>query len=161
MTRPLRVAAWVIGGLALLAAFVIIPPLWNYTSWFPKVLAARISVDGRVAPNSRFYAAARNQRAVVLKQESGRPELYFVGVTPNGSRFVWRCEDHSFSFVPGLAFSNHVQFGRGCMAGNFGVDDQDGNSISRPNHDWRRDLQVGSRFIAFTAEDGKRVRVEW
>ena len=161
MKRPLRIAVWVIGGLVLFAAFVIIPPLWNYTSWFPRVLSARISIDGRVVPNSGLYAAARNQRAVVVKRESGRVEFYFVGATPNGSRFVWRCEDHSFSFLPGLAYSNHVQFGRGCMAGNFGVADQNGSLKSKPNHDWKRDLQIGSRFISFTAEDGKRVRAEW
>ena len=159
MQRGAKIATWIVVGIGLVFALIVVPPLWRYTGWFLKVWSAKVSVNGKAAPNSRLYSGGSGQWAVVVKSPS--PEYYFIGTTPKGSSFVWRCGDHAFSFLPGLAYSNHVQFGRGCIAGNFGVADQDGNPISSPKHHWNPALQIGTRSLAFIAEDGKRLRVAW
>jgi hypothetical protein len=161
MRKPLRTAAWIVGAIVLFVSFTIIPPLWNYTSWFPKSWSARMTVDGMVAPNSRLYADIRKLRLLIVRREKGISEFYFVGHTPKGNGFVWHCDNGAFSFLPGLAFSNHIQFGKGCMAGNIGIADQDGNLIAKARHDWKSDLRIGRHSVEFNAEDGKRVRMEW
>ncbi|HWQ53740.1 MAG TPA: hypothetical protein VN442_08645 [Bryobacteraceae bacterium] len=161
MRRPLKIAAWFIGALVMIVGFVIIPPLWMYWSWYPKAWSAKVIVNGRVAPNSRLYADLRKERAVIVRRELGVLEYYFVGLMPNDRRFVWRCENYGFSFLPGVAFSNHVQFGQACMAGNIRLEDTDGKPISSSKHERNRELTVQFRTIEFTGDDGKRIRVEW
>ena len=161
MERPLRVAIWVGGTLVLLFALFTIPPLWNYTSWYPKVWSARVMVDGTADPSFRLYADVRRAGAVIVRRETGALDAYFLGLMPDGHSFVWRCEPFAFSFLPGLAYSNHIQFGKGCMAGNLGVGDEKGNLGSKPEYYWNPALKVEPRSIEFTTRDGKRVRAVW
>ena len=88
-------------------------------------------------------------------------ESYFIGLDSGNRQFVWRCRNSGFSFVPGLAFSNHVQFGQGCLSVNFEADDSEGKPLSPTKPAVHRDLTTGRRLIEFTADDGKRLRAEW
>ena len=88
-------------------------------------------------------------------------ESYFIGLEPGHRQFVWRCKNSGFSFVPGLAFSNHVQFGRGCLSVNFEADDSAGKPLSPAKPSVRRNLTIERRLVEFTADDGKLVRAEW
>jgi hypothetical protein len=74
---------------------------------------------------------------------------------------VWRCENFGISSLPGIAFSNHIQFGQGCLSGNIIVADSEGKPLSKPKSFPKRDLRVEERLIEFTADDGKRVKAEW
>src|SRR5260370_39825948 len=112
MATPLKVATWVGSTLVLLVTLFIIPPLWNYTSWYPKVWSARVMVEGSTDPSSRLYADVRRERTVGARRETGSLYTYFLGLMPDGRRFVWRCEPFAFSFLPELAYSNHIQFGK-------------------------------------------------
>jgi hypothetical protein len=142
MRSPLRIAAWSAGIVAVIASLTVLPPLWQYWSWYPKVWSASILVDAKAASKSCLYADRSRQRFLIVRNEPTRVELYYVG-SVHADRFVWRCEDAAFSFLPGLAFSNHVQFGRGCLAENVVVEDQEGKVLS-PTRTPVADLRVGA-----------------
>lgn len=161
MTRPVRHVVLVVGIFTFLPVLVFVTPLWNYTSWFPKVWSAKVFVDDKAAPDSRLYATAGKGQVVIVKQGSSAGRFYFVGSTPNGEHLVWRCEECAFSLAPGLAFSTHIQFWKGCMEKNYGVADQIGSSVSNPKLAWKPNLAVGAYTIAFTTEEGRKVQVEW
>ncbi|MGC4054479.1 MAG: hypothetical protein QM757_35825 [Paludibaculum sp.] len=151
----------VVGIFTILPVLAFVAPLWNYTSWFPKVWFARVTVDVRAVPDSGLYATAEKGQVVVVKQESSAGGFYYVGSRPNGERFVWRCDQYAFSFAPGLAYSTHIQFAQGCMERNFAFTDQTSSIVSKPDHAWKPNLAVGARTIAFTTEEGRMVHVEW
>jgi hypothetical protein len=99
----------------------------------------------------------------VLRLDTSEGEqLYAVGFGSCGDwRFAWRCDKPGFSFVPGLAFSNHLQFGQGCMAANIVLTDERGKVLSDPGPGRTRNLRIETRAVEFIADDGRLVRAEW
>jgi hypothetical protein len=157
-----RAAMWPLVIVLILFTVAIVSSLWRYWSWYPKVWGTRVTVNGTIFPDSRLYAGTRRTAAVVWRREPGVAEWYFVGQgKDHGPKFVWRCEKFGFSVLPGLAFSNHVQFGQGCLSVNSVVVNWEGKPLSEPNTSRKRDLRVEERLIEFTADDGGRVRAEW
>jgi hypothetical protein len=163
MGRALKIVGWVGVALAVLFAVSVISSLYRYWSWYPKVWAGRITIDGVPSPTSDLYLDLRRTcGGVVVRRSVEGEEFYAVGFgTCHNWRYVWRCEKSGFSFLPGLAFSKHVQLGQGCIAGNVEVADSAGRPLSEPKHAVRRDLKLERRLIEFNADDGKRVRVAW
>ena len=154
--------ALIIGMVVLLFVIATASSLYRYWSWHPKVWDAKIVVDGTPSPKSAVYLDVRRQHnGVLVRRDASGEELYAIGLgSANTWKYVWRCEDRSFFFLPGLAYSNHVQFGRGCMATNIVMADDTGKPLGKSEHSLR-EVTIQNRLIQFTAEDGKRVRVEW
>jgi hypothetical protein len=158
MDRLQRIATRSAGILAVIAALIILPPLWRYWSWYPKLWSAKVQVDARPASQTRVYADRKKERFLVVNNESAQRELYYIG-SLHAAWFVLPCDSAAFSFAPGLAFSNHVQFGRGCLAGNIVAEDAEGNPLETPKRHPAPDLKMYRRAMEFTAKDGKRIHV--
>ncbi len=155
--------ALIIGVVVLLFMIATASSLYRYWSWHLKVWDAKIVVDGTPSPKSAVYLDVRRQHnnGVLVRRDASGEELYAFGLgSANTWKYVWRCEEHSFFFLPGLAYSNHVQFGRGCMATNIVMADDTGKQLGKSQHSLR-EVTLQNRLIQFTAEDGKRVRAEW
>jgi hypothetical protein len=161
MGFPRKIVAWIGGILLLLTALLFVPPLWNYTSLYPKVWSGKITIDGNPAPSCGLYADVKKERVVIALWDMGSLNPYYLCLTPDGRNFLWRCESTAFSSLPGFLYSNHIQFGKGCMARNVGVAGENGNLISKPSHSRNPALKVGFRSLQFTAEDGRRIKAVW
>lgn len=161
MGFPLKIFAWIGVTLLLLTGLLLVPPLWRYTSWYPKVLSGKITIDGNAAPGCGLYADVKKERVVIALRDIDTLNPYYFWQTPDGRYFLLRCEASAFSSLPGLFYSNHIQFGKGCMAGNIIVPDENGNRISKQTHNWNPSLKVGLRSLQFTTKDGKRIMAEW
>jgi hypothetical protein len=144
----MKIGAVIAGILVLLVGFGI----WRNYLFFSKVRRAHITVDGRECSQCAFYLdRIRVDGVLVIRREGQVEEVYSV-MLPNGDFHIpedplWKCKTGAFWFGFGFALE---------FISDYGVwpwSDPD----ARPKGDKR--IEVG--FIEFTADDGKRVRVEW
>lgn len=158
----LKPALWLIGLAVILLLLAPIFLAWRYTSWYPKVWGARITVDAMSSPRSALYLdISRKCDGVLVRRTFKSEEFYAIGTGAClNFKFAWRCKDFGFTFLPGIASSNHIQFGTGCFAG-FDYVDRAGKTMPPPKFAAERDLKIESKRIEFTADDGKRLRAEW
>jgi hypothetical protein len=163
MRRILKPALLVVGVLAVLFVINFVSSIWRYYILCPKVSGATITVDGRPSPESRIYADLGRFRGLVVRREPGLKEYYFIAFGKPDDRFlfVWRCDEFSFSFLPGLAFSNHIQFGQGCLATNLVLADSSGKPLSGPKKWTKRNLRIEPGLVAFSTDDGKSLKAVW
>lgn len=158
--RLVKVMAWIVAAAAIVFVVGLAFSFWRYWSWYPQVWGAKVTVDGTVSPGSSLYANVRGNRLVIVRRDPGLLESYFVGFTADDRKFLWRCENDAFFFFPRLAYSNHVQFGRGCSSINIAIYDQAGKPLYEPKYSMK-EVKLKPRLIEFIAEDGKRVRAIW
>jgi len=158
--KLMKAAAWLFGIILILVGVAITSSLWRYWSWYPKTWGTNITVDGKLSPDSRLYTEIKGMSAIVRRQDGEVTDTYFVRLAPE-SQFVLRCEDAGVSFVPGIAVSNHVQFGKGCLSGKLTFFDWEGHVLSKPSGSLKRNLRIEQRSIEFIADDGKRIHAVW
>jgi len=156
MRRTLKIIGWGVGtAVVLFIALLVLK--WLYPPFFPKVWGATITVDGKPSRRSSLYL---NRWGLLVRQGSNGRELYlFAGDDERG--WVWRCEAFSFSIIPGLALTNDERYTRGCVFPNLGERDSAGRVIAKPKRSVGRNQLITAHLLEFTADDGKRVRVEW
>lgn len=125
--------------------------------WYLPVESASLTVDGRANRGMSLYRrtyaffTSLPERTMVLIQ-SGRDqkETYVIlgpgpGHLPDGFKgSVRRCES-VFVATPLFGFAN----------------DRSQCVTPRPNRDANRDAKFDARSVEFSADDGKRLRVEW
>ena len=144
MRRTLKIATWCVGLLMILAFLVV----WRNFFFYPKVRKAQIVVDGRICDSCAVYVHRGGAGGILVRRDRQRVELYSLAFpnlkydVPNGA--VWKCIDGAFSFAPGFAFHHMYQW---CVPGGFAP--------------VQKQLQMKSRFVQFTADDGNLVRAEW
>ena len=137
--------------------------LWRYWSWYPKVWKVTVRIDGQKSPVSTLYLDAQRRCNGVLVVPTGLDNAVYAFSLGDcqTAPYIWRCQDSDVSFLPGLAFTNHVQFGHGCVSGNLILIDSAGHDVPRPNGSVKRGLIVEKRSLQFIDDDGKRLKVEW
>ena len=157
-----KVFGSIIGIGLLLFGLSIASSLYRYWSWHPKVWNAVITADGEPSKSSALYLDLhRRDGGVLVRNADGRHEVYAVGLgSKRDWKYVWRCDDFAFSFLPGLAFSNHIQFGQGCTSINILLADDQGRPIGNRKYTLK-DIRVETNRIEFVAEDGKRINAAW
>jgi hypothetical protein len=157
MRTALRIAAWGVGIPAtLLAAFMALSWSKRHIDWFVPVKGARLTADGltnrRMSLFKSTYApfASFPTRTMVLIQSgSGQKQTYVIlgpgpGHLPEGFKgTVQRCES-VFVATP-----------------LFGFADDYSQCAPVPNRDANRRARFGTQFVEFSADDGKRLRLEW
>jgi hypothetical protein len=156
---PAKTVWWL--GLVASSLFVALLLLnWRYTIFFPKVWRATITVDGRPSSGSSLYRNRWTGQGLFVRRAAIGRELYAFGAGDEKG-FVFRCKGFAALVVPGLALSNHEQWGQGCFAWDLAVQDAAGNVVGEPQKSVRRNLRIGGHLLEFTADDGKRVEAEW
>ena len=144
MRKTLKILGWCLGILMILSGLAF----WRNYFFYPKVWGSHITVDGRMCSNCSVYVHRSRVGGVLVRRDRRTPELYSVGFpnhnsdVPGGA--VWKCVDGAFSFAPGLAFHSLNQW---CAPRGF------------PSA--QKQVQVKSRLIEFTADDGRRLSAAW
>jgi hypothetical protein len=144
MRRALKIGAWCVGIMMLLFGLVA----WRSIFFYPKAWRARITVDERGCDGCAVYLSTSRIGGVLVRRDGAKAVSYSVAFpnpdldVPNGA--VWKCVEGAYFFVPGVALHSPHQW---CAP--WGTT----NAQKR--------VAMDSRSLAFTADDGKRVRAEW
>jgi len=158
MRRPLKIAAFGIGlPLSLVASLLAFSWSKRNIDWFAPVRGATLAVNEVAGSQMILYRASSvpfallpDRRMVLVQSISGKKQTYVIlgpgpGHLPEGFKgSIRRCES---------AFTGTLLFGFAydlapCAAPPNNLDD-------------RRQAEFGSRFVEFTDDDGKRVKVAW
>ena len=126
----------------------------GYTSWYALLPTARINLKGK--PNSGYVHWADGgefgYNLVVTTKEPWSGTTYWIVVPVGHHPSMRRCGRWTAPRLPVFAIGD---VNPPCLI--FGEGDE---SLNAEEQD-RRNLVVGSGFVEFTADDGKRVKVEW
>jgi hypothetical protein len=158
MRKALIIVGWCIAILVtLVTAFLMLAWSRGHLDWFVPVNEARLQVDGLsdqpvslFKRTSAFFTPLPDRTMVLIENGSGKKQTYVIlgpgpGHLPEGFRgSIQRCES-VFVATPLFGFA----------------DDYSQCSTPAPNRDGNRDAKFDARFVEFTADDGKRLRVEW
>jgi hypothetical protein len=141
----LRIVVLCFGLLILLSGLGI----WRNVFFYPKIWRERITVDGGVCGECAVYVSHGHFNGGVLVRRTEQGSEFYSVAFPNADLDVpkggvWKCDAGAFSFVPGLAF-HHVH--QRCAS--WGMANA------------QKDVAMNPRLLAFTADDGKRIRAEW
>jgi hypothetical protein len=158
MLRALKIVGWFVGIPAtLLVLFMALSWSKRHMELYAQVKNARLTVDGLANPRMNLFRSTYARftslptRTMVLIQHSGVQKQTYVilgpgpGHLPEGFKgSIRRCES-VFVATPLFGFA----------------DDHSECGTPAPNRDRDRNAKFDSRFVEFTADDGKRERVEW
>jgi hypothetical protein len=158
MRRALKIGGWSIGFPATLLV-LLMTLSWSkrHLDWFATVKNSKLTIDGQANPRMSLFrstyarfASLPTRTIVLIQRSSGQKQTYVIlgpgpGHLPEGFKgSIWRCES-VFVGTPLFGFANNRWE---CGTPN-------------PNRDQNRNATFDSRFVEFTADDGKRLRVEW
>jgi hypothetical protein len=158
MRRALKIIGWWVGVAATFLA-VSIGVSWckRHLDWFVPVKGATLTIDGVAnrgmslfRSSSAFFALAADRTMVLIRNNNGEKQTYVMlgpgpGHLPEGFKGAIRRCDSVFIATP-----------------LFGVGGDRAECVVPANsRDGKRDAVFGARFVQFTADDGRRVKVEW
>jgi len=157
MRRAVKIIGWCVAFPATLLALSMV--LWwskRHLDWYVPVKGARLTLDGLVnrkislfRATSVFFALPPDRTMVLIEGSSGPKQTYVIlgpgpGHLPEGFKGrTRRCESVFVDTLFGFANDNAE-----CVT-------------SVPNRDTDRDAKFDARFVEFTSDDAKRLRVEW
>jgi len=163
LRRVAKLALLPVAVLELLFAVGIVYSWHGHTSWYRKIWGAKIKVAGVASSESALYLEiGRSCGGVLMRKSAAGYETYALDFgNCENLWFLWRCESYGYSFLPGFAYSNHKQWTNACMSPNVGVANSSSKIFADPKYGRPRKEVFSKRSVEFTADDGKRVRVEW
>jgi hypothetical protein len=144
MQRILKIVAGSLGLLTILVFLVV----WRNFFFYARVRKAYVTLDGQLCGSCAIYLARGGAGGVLARRDAQSVQVYSLAFpnpnydVPNGA--VWKCVDGAFSFALGFAFHHMYQ-----------------PCVPRGLAPAQKQLQMNSRFVEFTADDGKRVRAKW
>jgi hypothetical protein len=125
---------------------------------YAPVKNARLTVDGLANPRMSLFRrsnyarfASLPTRTIILIQRNGSPKQTYVILGPGAGHLP-------------EGFKGSIRSCESVFVGTrlFGfADDRSECGTPSPNRDHNRDAKFDSRFVEFTTDDGKCVRVEW
>jgi hypothetical protein len=142
-----------------MSLLVVLATAWTkrHLHWFVPVHGATLTIDRSIHPKmslfrstSFLYVLPPDRLMVLVHESSGQKHTYVIlgpgpGHLPEGFKgSIQRCES-VFVATPLFGFADD---GSDCVK-------------PMPNRDDNREAKFAARFVEFTADDGKRLRVEW
>lgn len=158
MRKALKVTAFVFGiAGAFLASLATLSWSKKHLDWYTPVAGARVTVDGAAdqrpkifRSTSVFFALAPDRSIVLIPKDRSEKQTYVIlapgpGHLPEGFKgSIRRCES-VFVATPLFGFANDFSE---CV-------------VPGPNRDGMRHARFDTRFVEFTDDDGRRVKVQW
>lgn len=155
-----RVLAALLVFLLLFFLMIAYTVVQGYTFIYPVFWHARVSVDGQPSRNISIYREIRGESLVLWRRDDSRPEIYLIslsliGATRTSPFAVAKCKDFEVAILPGFAMRNHEDL---CF--EWTIDDGT-NTLSTRAASVPSKPEAGLGFMEFTADDGRRIRIEW
>jgi hypothetical protein len=125
----------------------------GYMQWYFMQPTARLTVAG--TGNGGYIHRLENSggtHVIVTRRMPWRGDTYWIALPKNHRPTMKRCGDWTAPRFPVISIGD---VNPPCLGFSFGDEPR-----ARPEPP-ERNLMTGDRYIEFTADDGKRLRVEW
>jgi len=149
MRKALKITGLVVG--VLLALVVVREAFFGYTAYFVIVPGVKLYADGK-AISGWLHKGGKGRAFILTLSGSGKPESYWITVPGERNGWISSCGDWAAPRFPLVAIG-HVN--PPCFSF---VNAEDPNPAPKP---LERKPTLGTRFVEFTADDGRRIKTSW
>jgi len=123
----------------------------SYTTWYFRVPNVRLTVDGKEV-QGWLHRGNHGQNMFLTRRDKVKAESYLISLPRDNQRMVWSCGDWTAPRFPVFPIGD---VNPPCWT--FSIGESSAPTPTPPP----RNIAVGTSFVEFTADDGKRIKASW